>query len=169
MSETTNNTFETVLLRAVLEGAPPDEILRIGLDAKRSIWRRWVAIITDAGVVDALVMKHAQPTQWQWGVANPDAPQQTPTGALTPFSIEKPSEKPTAAPARKDKILALAREMIRAGREVVISTEIAERLRTEGDSATLHNLVIAVGNTLSRNGWRRVGDGEYELEEVTVS
>ena len=146
------------LMRTVMDGAPPSEIKKAAREAKRQIWSQWVQFVREAQVIDSIVTKYAYDPAWQWGVQNPDAP--PPPTALTVG--RPPSTGLTPAAKRKERILELANRALQEGERIVKTAAIAEQLQREGDTINIRNLMTSVGNTLSRNGWRRIRDGEYE-------
>ena len=74
---------------------------------------------------------------------------------------------PNAAtrPSRQIRTVEIAQQMIREGASGVRTEDIARALSKGGDQTAVKNLIVSVGNTLNRSGWRRVGNGLYEPQQ----
>ena len=135
------------VVRLVAAGADREQVLAKGREGKTAcigeLGRLWRALT----LLDNLVLFVAPDATWDvgWGP--------------TTFTANAPTR---ASTSRAQRILEIAWMMIQEGQESVKTKDIADRLRSEGETASVKNLSTATGNVLARTeGWRKIGDGEY--------
>ncbi len=140
----------------VTSGGSGEQIVEAGREAKRELWQRWIGLVQEANIIDSIVARYngTGMLPWTWGVQNPDLP----TPAPPIVGVSQPEK------SRKDKILDKATLLLEGDSDVVRTADIAAQLRVDGDKTDARNLMTSIGNTLSRNGWERIGDGEYKLK-----
>lgn len=132
------------------ESAEKEDVLtkatRLKDEMRNDISATWQVVFA----LDQLVAVFAPDSQWQPGLW----PEATTATAV-------PSSRPPKY-SRADRTLEIARTLSEDATLTVRTEEIAARLRSDGDTASIKDLATAVGNILTRSGfWQRVGPGEY--------
>ena len=149
--------------RLAADGAPANEIYAKAIEAKKAIWDEVERMQRAINILDGIVPYHAPDAEWELGWVNPTTARPT---------LPKPPTKFYGGPIvnRADRILALAEEMTDGQAGKVRTSDIAERLKSEGDTPSMQALATAAGNVLTRSGrWIRLGSGLYGAISTEVA
>lgn len=143
-----------MLMALVIQGALPTEIRSAAWRSKRDLTDANFALYRNILLIDQIVANYAveavDPT-WVWGWANepqqPTAPVQSSNAGVSD---------------RVSRVLRIAHDLINQGEKVVMSKEVARRLKLEGDDSSEKDLATGAGNILARaEGWRKIRPGMY--------
>ena len=144
-------------MRLVMDNPQPSVVRAAARTAKKQLYLKYLDLARKGTVIDSIVNRFAYDPTWPWGLQDPDNPF-TPTAAATATTGVATPRRPN-----RDRILTIASDILTRGDAIVVdSKEIAEMLQREGVTGNIKNLMTSVGNVLTRNGWKRVGPGEYE-------
>ena len=144
--------------RLIGANASRDEVLAEAIRLKNDIRVAMLGVWPVVFALDNLVTVFAPSPDWQLGLW-PEASASAPAG----------NPPVVAGPPRYDRrarTLEIANDMREKGAERVRTDEIAARLRSDGDTSSVKNLEVAIGNLLTRSGfWRWIGPREYAPSE----
>ena len=155
MTEMSFNERLREINRLIGENAYRETVLAEAIRLKNDIRGAMVGVWTVVFALDNLVAVFAPSPDWQPGLW-PESPASPATG--NPPVVAGPPRY-----NRRMRTLEIAEELDGGGVESVRTEEIAARLRAEGDTSSVKDLAVAIGNILTRSGrWRWVGPGEYK-------
>ena len=137
--------------------ATPKDLRAHAVEAKAALWEENVSMWRAVGLIDALINVYAPDPGWIYNFLEFQQPPQPPSAATMPNAATRPS--------RQIRTVEIAQQMIREGASGVRTEDIARALSKGGDQTAVKNLIVSVGNTLNRSGWRRVGNGLYEPQQ----
>ena len=136
------------VVRLSAEGAPPEQVVEKATAAKAAIVRYIDELQRAVNILDGIVPYVAPGTYWEIG------------WKVTPkvsFGTSRKTDRPS-------RVREIALKLYANGAATVKTEDIAEELRSEGDTASIKDLATAAGNILTRTGsWRRAHPGVYEV------
>lgn len=136
------------IMRLITDGASQEQVVAKAKIVKQEHTEKANALLRANTMLDSLI-----------GFTYPDVPWQPGFN----FAPVAGTIAGTAIPDRARRTLEIANAIVGGGASTVTTKEVADQLRTEGDTLAPNNLATAIGNILTRaGGWRRVRSGEYE-------
>jgi hypothetical protein len=140
------------------ENAGREEVLAEAIKLKNDIRVAMLGVWPIVFALDNLVSVFAPTPDWQSGLW-PEAPAATQAG--NPPAVAGPPRY-----NRRTRTLEIAKDIRDKGGDRVKTEEIATRLQSEGDTSSVKDLAVAIGNILTRSDlWKWVGPGVYAPSE----
>lgn len=140
--------------------APKEQIIAKALEVKLYIQDFRDELARAMNLLDSTVLMYAPNKDWQLGLPL-DKGKLTSSASSRLASTTALSSKSNATKTSPEHILEVANRLFPKG--IVENERIIAELKHEGDTRPDRYIGRSVGNTLNRNGYKRIGLGKYEL------
>jgi hypothetical protein len=146
------------------EGKSKEDIIERAREAKRQLSEEWNDVSQAMNLIDSFVVAIAPDIEWQRGFWTPLA---SGTIRINPGISPRPLRASSADTAKT--VLEFATYLKATGNNRISTNTIVDRLRSQGDQRSPHDIATSAGNILSRSKkWKRVSAGEYEVIEAEL-